>query len=99
MGAGRSFQIVFLSGWHRGNRQAARAGAAGSRLLDLAPRLFAVVLAAVLAALIIVNWNRWLGSAATQRTDDAYLQADLTPLSAQVAGRIKRMAVDDFQRV
>ena len=76
-----------------------RAGTAGSRLLDLAPRLFATVLAAGLVPLVIVNWNRWVGSAGGQWTDDAYLQADLTPLSAQVAGRISRVTVGDFQRV
>ncbi|MBV8094830.1 MAG: HlyD family secretion protein [Acetobacteraceae bacterium] len=63
------------------------------------PRLFAVLLAAALALLVIVNWNRWVGSAGAQWTDDAYLQADLTPLSAQIAGRISNLLVTDFQMV
>ena len=84
---------------HRGDKQAASIGAIGKRLLDLMPRLFAVLLAAALALLVIVNWNRWVGSAGAQWTDDAYLQADLTPLSAQIAGRISNLLVTDFQMV
>jgi membrane fusion protein (multidrug efflux system) len=34
-----------------------------------------------------------------QSTDDAYLQADLTPLAAKVPGYIRRVPVQDFQRV
>ena len=32
-------------------------------------------------------------------TDDAYLQADLTPLAARVPGYVRRVLVNDFQRV
>jgi membrane fusion protein (multidrug efflux system) len=63
------------------------------------PRVLAIALAAALASLVIVNWNRWVGLAGAQWTDDAYLQADLTPLSAQVAGRISKVLVNDFQTV
>ena len=34
-----------------------------------------------------------------QSTDDAYLQADLTPLAAKVPGYVRRVPVQDFQRV
>ena len=71
----------------------------GARVLSNLPRLVAIVLAGGLAAGVIVNWNRWVGAAGAQWTDDAVLQADLTPLSAQVAGRIRTVAVGDFQRV
>ncbi|MBN9508129.1 MAG: HlyD family secretion protein [Alphaproteobacteria bacterium] len=40
-----------------------------------------------------------MGVAGPQWTDDAYLQSDLTPLSAQVAGQIVNVAVQDFARV
>jgi membrane fusion protein, multidrug efflux system len=69
------------------------------RLLVLAPRLLALVLAGVLAAVVMVNWNRWVGGAGPQWTDDAALAADLTPLSAQVGGRISAVPVTDFQPV
>jgi membrane fusion protein, multidrug efflux system len=68
-------------------------------LLALMPRLLAVVLAAGIAAVVMVNWNRWTGAAGPQWTDDAALDADLTPLSAQVAGRISAVPVGDFQQV
>jgi membrane fusion protein (multidrug efflux system) len=71
----------------------------GARLLPLAPRLLALVLAGGLAAAILVNWNRWVGAVGPQWTDDAYVEADLTPLSAQVAGRISGVFVGDFQTV
>lgn len=71
----------------------------GSRLWAATPHLLAIGLAAALAIGIAVNWDRWVGSAGSQWTNDAYLQSDLTPLSALVAGPIARVAVDDFQRV
>jgi membrane fusion protein (multidrug efflux system) len=63
------------------------------------PSLFAAVLAVALAIGIAVGWNGWVGGAGAQYTDDASLAADLTPLSAQVAGRVASVAVEDFGRV
>jgi membrane fusion protein (multidrug efflux system) len=71
----------------------------GRRLAAIGLRLLAVLLAAGLAAGVTLNWDRWIGAAGPQWTDDAYLQADLTPLSAQVSGRISAVPVGDFQRV
>ncbi len=47
----------------------------------------------------MVNWDRWVGGAGPQWSDDATVQADLTPLSAQVSGRINAVPVGDFQPV
>jgi membrane fusion protein, multidrug efflux system len=60
----------------------------------------AIFLVAV-AVLIVIStrWNRWESEAAWQSTDDAYLQADLTPISAKVAGYIRSLPVQDFERV
>ncbi len=63
------------------------------------PHLLALVLAGALAALVIVNWGRWIGGAGPQWTDDAYVQSDVTPLSALIAGPVSQVAVADFQRV
>jgi membrane fusion protein (multidrug efflux system) len=71
----------------------------GRRLRGLLPSLFAAVLAIALAVGIKLGWNDWVGGAGPQRTDDAYLQADVTPLSAQVAGPVALVAVEDFARV
>jgi membrane fusion protein (multidrug efflux system) len=61
----------------------------------------AAVAVVALAILIIVgtHWDRWQGAAGWQTTDDAYLQADLTPISAKVPGYIVEMPVQDFERV
>jgi membrane fusion protein (multidrug efflux system) len=58
-----------------------------------------LVLAGGLVSLFATHWNAWLGSATKQRTDDAYLQADLTPLAAKVSGYIRLVAVGDFKKV
>jgi membrane fusion protein (multidrug efflux system) len=61
----------------------------------------AAIFLIALAILIIITtrWNHWQGGARWQVTDDAYLQADLTPLSARVAGYVRDVPVEDFQRV
>jgi membrane fusion protein (multidrug efflux system) len=62
-------------------------------------RLFVLVLVAGLIAMVAREWEWWVGSAVQQTTDDAYLEADLTPVAAKVAGYIRRVPVQDFQRV
>jgi membrane fusion protein, multidrug efflux system len=54
-----------------------------------------------LGVLIVITtrWNRWEGNAQWQSTDDAYLQADLTPIASKVAGYIRALPVQDFERV
>jgi membrane fusion protein (multidrug efflux system) len=56
-------------------------------------------MAAVILFAIIGNWNRWVGSGASQKTDDAYLDADITPLGTKVSGTVQQVAVEDYQRV
>jgi len=55
--------------------------------------------AAGIVLLITGNWNTWAGERASQKTDDAYVRADLTPLSTKVAGLVARVAVSDYQPV
>jgi membrane fusion protein (multidrug efflux system) len=57
------------------------------------------VLAVVLLFTITGNWNAWTGAAAKQTTDDAYLHADLTPLSTKVSGVVAKVNVADYQHV
>ena len=66
---------------------------------SIALRFLVLALAGGLVLLFATNWNTWVGSAVKQRTDDAYLQADLTPLAAKVSGYIRLVAVGDFQEV
>jgi membrane fusion protein, multidrug efflux system len=62
-------------------------------------RLFILLLVGGLIVVVAREWDWWVGSAMMQTTDDAYLQADLTPLAAKVAGYVRRVPVQDFQRV
>ncbi|HJY51551.1 MAG TPA: HlyD family secretion protein [Stellaceae bacterium] len=49
--------------------------------------------------LFATQWDHWVGLAVRQVTDDAYVRGDITPLSAKVEGYVRRVAVDDFERV
>ena len=58
-----------------------------------------LLMAAAIVVLITGNWNRWTSERASQETDDAYLRADLTPLSTKAAGVVAAVAVSDYQAV
>src|SRR5579863_7694318 len=58
-----------------------------------------LLLAVGIVFLIAGNWNSWASERAAQETDDAYLRADLTPLSTKVAGLVAKVAVSDYQTV
>jgi membrane fusion protein (multidrug efflux system) len=62
-------------------------------------RLFILLVAGGLIAVLTMQWDWWVGSAGWQTTDDAYLTADLTPLAAKVPGYVRRVIVHDFQKV
>ena len=61
--------------------------------------LLVVVLALTVWITITRNWNAWEGGKVEQKTDDAYVRGDLTPLSTKVAGIVRTVRVEDFQRV
>src|ERR1700681_572056 len=58
-----------------------------------------LLMAAGIVFLITGNWNTWASDRAAQETDDAYVRADLTPLSTKVAGLVAVVAVSDYQAV
>src|SRR5262249_49771498 len=62
-------------------------------------RIFIVLVISALIAFVAHEWDWWVGSAIEQTTDDAYLQADLTPLAAKVPGYVARVLVRDYQKV
>jgi membrane fusion protein, multidrug efflux system len=62
-------------------------------------RLAVLIAAGVIVVLFATQWDRWVGLAVRQVTDDAYIRGDITPLSAQIEGYVRRVPVDDFQRV
>jgi len=67
--------------------------------LGVGIRAFILLLIAGLILIVAYEWNWWVGSAVLQTTNDAYLQADTTPLAAKVSGYVRAVHVQDFQRV
>jgi membrane fusion protein (multidrug efflux system) len=65
----------------------------------LAIPVFAVLAAIGFIVLATLRWDAWVGSAAIQTTNDAYIRAELTRLSSRVAGEVLIVAAKDFQRV
>ncbi|WP_229173255.1 HlyD family secretion protein [Bradyrhizobium ivorense] len=61
--------------------------------------LFAVIVALGFVAVATTRWDAWVGSAAIQTTNDAYVRAELTQLASRVSGEVLNVAVSDFQRV
>jgi multidrug resistance efflux pump len=45
------------------------------------------------------NWTTWTGEGEQQKTDDAYVRADVTPLSTKAAGLVASVEVSDYQAV
>ena len=64
----------------------------------LVPMAIAVI-AFALIFLISGNWPTWASERVAQTTDDAYVRADLTPLSTKVAGLVASVDVADYQNV
>jgi membrane fusion protein, multidrug efflux system len=58
-----------------------------------------LLLASGIILLISGSWNTWASDRVKQETDDAYLRADLTPLSTKVAGLVATVTVSDYQAV
>jgi membrane fusion protein (multidrug efflux system) len=66
---------------------------------DLIWRTLIFLIAVAVLVIIATRWNRWEGSSDWQSTDDAFLQADLTPIASKVAGYVKNIPVQDYDRV
>ena len=52
-----------------------------------------------LVLLLSGSWKTWASERVKQKTDDAYVRADLTPLSTKVAGLVAEVKVADYQTV
>ena len=65
----------------------------------LAIPLLAVFAVAVFIVVATLRWDVWVGGRTIQTTNDAYIRAQTTRLSSRVAGEVKAVAVNDFQRV
>ncbi len=58
-----------------------------------------LAIAGALIALLSSNVAAWASNGAEQKTDDAYLRADVTPLSTKATGLVASVEVSDYQRV
>src|SRR5208282_5427314 len=70
-----------------------------NQVFEFGWRILVFVVAIGIIIVVSTNWTRWEGGAGWQRTNDAYLQADLTPISAKVAGYLRELPIQDFERV
>jgi membrane fusion protein, multidrug efflux system len=61
--------------------------------------LAVLVAAAILLFGIAGRLTGWQGNRPDQVTDDAYLRADMTPLSTRISGTIRKVNVNDYQSV
>ena len=70
-----------------------------SRIKNVVVPVLILLMAGGIMVLIAGNWNTWASERLAQETDDAYLRADLTPLSTKVAGLVAKVNVSDYQQV
>lgn len=68
-----------------------------NKIFELAWRSLVFLVAIAIIAIISTNWNRWEGAEGQQRTNDAYLESDLTPIVSKVAGYLRDLAIQDYQ--
>ena len=61
--------------------------------------LIVLVVAALLFIAISGGWASWFSGRAEQKTEDAYVSADMTPLSTRISGTVRKMDVKDYQSV
>jgi membrane fusion protein, multidrug efflux system len=65
---------------------------------DLIPLL--VLFVTVFLVILFANdWKIWDGQHAVEETNDAYVRADVTPLSTKVAGTVATVFIDDYDHV
>ena len=62
-------------------------------------RTLILVVAVGIVYIVATRFTRWEGRPGWQVTNDAYLQADLTPIAAKVGGYVREVPVQDFQQV
>jgi membrane fusion protein (multidrug efflux system) len=79
--------------------QSASPPAPARRLWPALARAALLIAAILLVFAIAQNWERWSGNTRSQRTDDAFLQTDITPLGAKVSGYVMEAPVGDFAAV
>jgi membrane fusion protein, multidrug efflux system len=70
-----------------------------NKVFEFAWRILVFIVAVGIIVVVSTNWTRWEGGAGWQSTNDAYLQSDLTPISAKVTGYVRELPIEDFEHV
>jgi membrane fusion protein, multidrug efflux system len=70
-----------------------------NKVFEFTWRILVFIVAIAIIVVVTGNWNRWEGRQGWQSTDDAYLQSDLTPISAKVTGYVRELPIQDYERV
>jgi membrane fusion protein (multidrug efflux system) len=69
------------------------------RTFEALARSTVIVAAIGLAVVVPMGWGHWVAGMTNQSTDDAYLKADTATVGTEIAGRVSRVLVADFQNV
>src|SRR6202012_5618846 len=83
----------------KGFAMTASAKTSTQRVIEWSWRALIFLVAVGLLAAITLRWSRWEGRPGWQQSDDAYLQADQTPIAARAPGYLRAVPVQDYQRV
>lgn len=67
------------------------------RAIIISSRVLSV--AALLFFAINTGRTSWYGGRADQETGDAYLWADMIPLSTRISGTVRKIKIEDFEPV
>ncbi|MCA1536646.1 HlyD family secretion protein [Bradyrhizobium sp. NBAIM03] len=59
----------------------------------------AIAIAIGCVVLATSRWNSWVGGARIQTTDDAFVRADISRLSARISGQVMSVPIGAFMRV
>src|ERR1700744_3003576 len=70
-----------------------------NKVFEFTWRILVFIVAGATIFIVSTRWTRWEGRAGWQVTNDAYLQSDLTPITAKVAGYVRDVPVQDYDHV
>ena len=71
-----------------------------NKAFEFAWRILVFIVAIGIIIVVSTNWSRWEGGVGWQRTSATpYLQSDITPIAARVAGYVRELPIQDYERV
>jgi membrane fusion protein, multidrug efflux system len=70
-----------------------------NKVLEFSWRSVVFVIAVGIVIVVTTNWSQWAGRQGWQTTNDAYIESDLTPISAKIGGYLRDLPVQDYEAV